>query len=144
LHLSFAGTGTGTPKQTKGHGLLPTDKPSKSALLPEPVGALSSTSLGHNSAREAADGELRFNEAADHLTSTTAMTGQAFAKAVTVQVNFMSAQPVSACLSGSQSVGSFVSMLVNVLPAWHLFACVSGSQTVCSFFSYMYIYAFAM
>ncbi|KAA6417923.1 MAG: hypothetical protein FRX49_12081 [Trebouxia sp. A1-2] len=79
-------SGTGTLKQSKGHGLSSTDIPSKSASLPEPVGTLSSTSLGHNTAKEAADGELRFSEAADHLTVTTVMTGQAVAKAVTVQV----------------------------------------------------------
>jgi len=111
LHLSFAGTGT--PKQTKGHGLSSTDEPSKSASLSEhAVGTLSSTSLGHNMAGEAVDGVL--NESPDHLTSTTVMTGQAVAEAVKVQVNFVSAQPLSACLSGSQSVGS-------LSPCWWMF-----------------------
>lgn len=106
LHLSFAGTGTGTLKQTKVHGMWSTDNPSNSASLPEPAGTLSSTSLGYNYAREAVDGELRFSEAADHLTCTTAMTGEAVAKAVTMQVIFL-CQPslcLLVCLAVSQSV----------------------------------------
>jgi len=42
------------------------------------------------------------------------MTGQAVLRAVTVQVNLVSAQPLFAFLSGSQSVCSFVSMLVHL------------------------------
>ncbi len=112
LCISFAGTGT--LKQTKGHGLSSSDELSKSASLPEPVGTLSSTSLGHN---HAADGAQSFYESADNFTSTSAsdlMTGQAVLRAVTVQVNLVSAQPLFAFLSGSQSVCSFVSMLVHL------------------------------
>lgn len=140
--ISFAGTGT--LKQSKGHGLSSTDIPSKSASLPEPVGTLSSTSLGHNTAKEAADGELRFSEAADHLTVTTVMTGQAVAKAVTMQVKFLSAQLLSACLSVCLAVSHQL-----CLDAYKCFACLvsvcmyirqncrlTDCLTFCNFVSY--------
>ena len=87
--------------QNKGHGLSSTDEPSKSASLHEPVGTLSSTSLGY-CAREAVDGAQRFNESADHLTLTTVMTGQAVAKAVKVQVTVCPTNPcMLVCLAVS-------------------------------------------